>query len=412
MAEIVLIGDYCPTDGVEGVKIDEDVLRGDLVVGNLEAPIADGLPARPKAGPALAGEAAALAALPGGKVVLSLANNHAMDFGWEGVCATRETCSHNGLEVVGVGEHVERALDPVIRMVGGVRVGILACAESQFGMATAQTAGVAPFAPARVLAAIRDLCPRVDHVVVSVHGGAELCAWPSPEWRDLMRGCIDAGASIVHGHHSHVPQGYEVHGCGLIFYGLGNFLVDPERWRGRDNALWSLVARVELTVDGIRGWGVEPCVIDEAMPVRVRVASGDEREACNTYLAKANRPLDDEGMLTGLWQEVAVRTFRKWHGRWLGFVGWTDAPRLHKQVRALGVGLCRTLQHKPHGYERVPGRDDLLTWYHLFACESHRNTIRTALGVLGGELPDLRTEALSRWVDEMMPWSCNMDGME
>ena len=243
--------------------------------------------------------------------------------------------------------------------------------------------------------------------MVTVHGGAELCAWPSPAWQDLLRSFIDAGASIVHGHHSHVPQGYEAYGRGLIFYGLGNFLVDPARWCGREHALWSLVARVELTADGITGWGVEPCMIEAGPPLRVRVAPAGEREACDAYLAKANRPLDDAAMLAGLWQEAAVRTFRKWHGRWLGFVGWSDAPRPGRQARALGVSLCRALQRQAHGYERTPGRDDLLTWYHLFACESHCNTIRTALGVLGGELPDLRTGELSRWVDDMMPWSRN-----
>ncbi|MFO8037862.1 MAG: hypothetical protein R6U67_00275, partial [Sodalinema sp.] len=50
-----------------------------------------------------------------------------------------------------------------------------------------------------------------------------------------------------------------------------------------------------------------------------------------------------------------------------------------------------------------PSQKQLLLWYHLFACETHRDVIATALGVLGGELEDKRTEQSRAIVQEMMP---------
>gem|GEM_PF-5055964 len=55
--------------------------------------------------------------------------------------------------------------------------------------------------------------------------------------------------------------------------------------------------------------------------------------------------------------------------------------------------------------ESGPGQYDYLLWYHMIACESHRQMLATALGVLNGELPDLRTEEIRYLVDTMMPWS-------
>jgi hypothetical protein len=54
---------------------------------------------------------------------------------------------------------------------------------------------------------------------------------------------------------------------------------------------------------------------------------------------------------------------------------------------------------------KAPSRQDLLLLYHLFACESHKDAISTALGVMSGELEDYRTNETTHLVDEMMPWS-------
>ena len=63
--------------------------------------------------------------------------------------------------------------------------------------------------------------PAVAHksryVIVSVHAAIEDSPWPSPYIRELYHSFIDAGATVVHGHHLHVPQGYETYDEGVIF---------------------------------------------------------------------------------------------------------------------------------------------------------------------------------------------------
>src|SRR5262249_51806738 len=120
-----------------------------------------------------------------------------------------------------------------------------------FGVSRADQAGVAEFGP-WIHRTIRDLCHVVDAVVVSVHAGIEDSPWPSPFIRELYRSFIDSGASVVHGHHAHVPQGYEQYGEGVIFYGMGNFAVDPETWQSTLNGLWSLAAEIDFGSSPIR----------------------------------------------------------------------------------------------------------------------------------------------------------------
>jgi poly-gamma-glutamate synthesis protein (capsule biosynthesis protein) len=112
--------------------------------------------------------------------------------------------------------------------VEGLRIGVLGRCETQFGIAL-QRPGAAALDPT-LYESIRKLKSEVDVVVLSVHGAAEMVPWPSPQWQDLLRSFVDCGADIVHGHHSHIPQGYEVYQGKIIFYGLGNFLVNPADW--------------------------------------------------------------------------------------------------------------------------------------------------------------------------------------
>ena len=59
------------------------------------------------------------------------------------------------------------------------------------------------------------------------------------------------------------------------------------------------------------------------------------------------------------------------------------------------------------GFEKQgsPSQWDYLLWHHMFSCESHRDSLATALGILGGELEDMRTEQTRYLADKMMPWS-------
>lgn len=381
MIRIALLGDFAPLDGTESVRFDVDIKGSDLVLMNLEVPLCNNLKPRPKAGPSLFGHYDVLSRFATKNFVITLANNHIMDYGEVGLQETINACRNAGFKTIGAGANLDVALEPVICTLNGVEIGILACSETQFGIATPWRAGAAPIIPGKIESRIRQLAQQVDIVVVTVHGAAEMCPWPSPQWQDLLRGFIDAGALIVHGHHSHVPQGYEKYNNGLIFYGLGNFLVTPREWKDTPNALWSIIGDVALSREGIEKLIIRTAVLENNKYDVVRESDDGEAALHHEYLSCANRPLDDRKLLTGLWQESSIRMYYLWNAKWLGF----EPGRRKKHISA--------------------SQEDLLLRHHLFACESHRDSIATALGVLSCELDDLRTDETRALADEMMPWS-------
>lgn len=402
---LALAGDICPTGG-KRYHICAATLGDDVWLANLECPMTTHGGQRPKAGPNLRAHPQNLEIdCSEGTAVCSLANNHMMDYGEQGLVDTLNKCKKLGIETAGAGMTSRRAGSPVFVLDGGVSLGILACCETQFGIASPSRPGVSPVSPA-LYRQIGDLREEVDIVAVSVHGGAEMSPWPTPHWQDLLRSFVDEGASVVHGHHSHVPQSYEEYKDGLILYGLGNFLVEPARWTKKPNTLWSVVCDVSLSQKGVEGYAVRTVRVIEGEYVEA-LASGDQQASEHQrYLSRANTVLADRELLTGVWQESAVRMYYSWYARWLGFASDVASPRGKERANSvldqLKTLLCRYDARNAHG---AASQDKLLLWYHLFACESHRDSIATALGVLGGELDDMRTEAAKRLVDEMMPWS-------
>ena len=406
---IVLAGDICLLKHVDVSSFVADIRTygAGLCIANIETPIGENNASpRPKSGPHLSGHGSLLFELAGElDWSFCLANNHMMDYGDQGLLATMNACRESSSSFTGAGTNLHDAQTPAVISVDGVEIGVIACCETQFGIASPESAGVSPVSAA-IYQQIRDLKRSVDVVAISIHGGAEMCPWPSPHWQDLLRSFIDAGATIVHGHHSHVPQGYEEYNNGVIFYGLGNFVVDPRKWSETSNAMWSLVGHVTVCSGGVENINVLTAEVESGEKGRVTVhaSTASEAAAHKEYIANANRPLADSAILAGLWQESSVRMYQLWNRDWLGF-----------ETAQLGVkgefrNLMESIKNYVAGASR-PGRsavarDKHLLWYHLFSCESHRDSIATALGVLSGELSDMRTDWSRAQVDEMMPWSC------
>lgn len=386
-----------------------------LIIANLETPIVSpNIEERAKAGPVLRGQEAFFLSVFNNQLqtCLNLANNHMMDYGEKGLDQTLALCEKLNLYTVGTGTSISQARLPLIFQVDGYRVGILGRCESQFGIADCERPGVASIEPS-ICTAITALKRQVDVVIISVHGGAEMSPWPSPKWQDLLRSFIEAGADIIHGHHSHIPQGYELYNHGIIFYGMGNFLVDPNRWQQHPNALWSLSAEIDMNKSGYITHKIQTSSVRQnGNQIIVRENSFSEAQKCQIYLEKCNQPLANRSLLIGLWQETSVRLYKLYFSNWLKL-----APKpIHQPgVRGLFRQLGTTFYHRIFNFHS--NNDSIKTlntsistgqyllWYHLFACESHNEAIATALGVLGGELEDRRTIETARLADEMMPWS-------
>lgn len=198
---------------------------------NFESPIVeDTYKPIPKCGPNLhctpeAAEAIKFAGFTG----VTMANNHILDFGSEGLHKSVACCKKQGLDVVGVGNCLKDAEEILYIKKSGKTLAVINCCEHEFSIATETSAGANPLNPVRQYYAIRKAKDKADYVLVIVHGGHEMFQLPSPRMVETYRFFIDAGADAVVNHHQHCYSGYEVYNEKPIFYGLGNFGFDLEK---------------------------------------------------------------------------------------------------------------------------------------------------------------------------------------
>jgi poly-gamma-glutamate synthesis protein (capsule biosynthesis protein) len=204
--------------------------RADLRIGNLEIPFAPSgaRPARRGISPGFRADPPAAAALRAARFdLVSLANNHVMDYGTAGLNTTTETLDRLGIAHAGAGMSLEEAGRPAILEAGGRRIGLLARASGGEHTAGPSEPGSAPLDEAELLDGIAGLRGGVDAVIVTLHFGMIYTDYPRREDQALARRLVDAGADAVIGHHPHVLQGIERWGRGIIAYSLGEFLFDP-----------------------------------------------------------------------------------------------------------------------------------------------------------------------------------------
>ena len=220
------------------------LLKGaDHKIFNLEAPLADTMDPIIKQGPHLAAPTSAIKCYKDINVdLLTLANNHILDQGISGLNSTISVLDEAGINHVGAGSSLSDAQKPFIVPFAGKKIGIYACAEHEFSIASDVSAGANPFDPLWSLDHVAELRKDTDLVIVLYHGGKEYYRYPSPGLQKTCRRLVDKGADLVICQHSHCIGCEEKYRDGTIIYGQGNFLFDD-----KDDEYWNtnLLIRVD-----------------------------------------------------------------------------------------------------------------------------------------------------------------------
>jgi poly-gamma-glutamate synthesis protein (capsule biosynthesis protein) len=197
----------------------------DAVIGNLESPCVVEAKGVMKSQPELMFRAPAFRARElanAGFTVLTLANNHVLDCGPDGLRETQQALEAAGIRHAGAGMNLSAAMRPAIVRLGDKILGVVAFTYGP--PATSNGAGAAPFerhVMARALAKARSSC---DVLVAVLHAGLEYSDVPSRVIRERFHLLADNGADIVIGHHPHVLQGIEWKDEVPIAYSLGDLL--------------------------------------------------------------------------------------------------------------------------------------------------------------------------------------------
>ncbi|HEX9020223.1 MAG TPA: CapA family protein [Nitrospirota bacterium] len=220
--------------------------KADVVAGNLESSVSTrGTAVESKKFTLRAGPLAAQALKQAGVRVVSLANNHSMDFG---PLALEDTLSHldeNDILYSGAGMDLDDARSPAIIKIKGRTLAFLSYSLTfplEF-FASPGRPGTAPGYAEFVKADIEKIRPAADIVVVSFHWGAELMTAAKDYQVELGHQAIDWGANLVLGHHPHVLQELELYHGKLIAYSLGNFVFGSESNRTNTGMILLLTFR-------------------------------------------------------------------------------------------------------------------------------------------------------------------------
>lgn len=259
--DLLAFGDLMIEHALGDSPFYELAYNGDISVANVEAPLTDqGHPADKtvamKSPPGTAKELARI-----GLDVATVANNHAMDFGIDGMRQNKQVLADADLLCVGTGENLEAAMKPVFVEKNGIKVGFLAF-SSTLAIGTSagpnrpgvapiriqvsylldasiceEQPGTAPYVVTKVIDEELDRALNVverveaqcDSLIVALHWGVpEGWATPAQGWladyqQPLGHALIDAGADVLLGSHPHVAHGIEVYKNKPILYCLGNF---------------------------------------------------------------------------------------------------------------------------------------------------------------------------------------------
>lgn len=236
-------------------NIDKDLIKlfakSDLNIINLEAPVTASNSKILKTGPHLkADETSTRRILKELNVdLVTLANNHVLDYGEEGVIDTLKFCEQNNIEAVGAGANLHEASKIFYIDSEEGRVGIVNFTENEWANATENSAGANPMDTIDNARQINEAKSQSDHVIVIVHGGHEYYNLPSPRMQKQYRYYVDCGADLIVGHHTHCISGFEIYNAVPIYYSLGNFLFTSDNIH--DDWYMGLVLEVEVKRDGL-----------------------------------------------------------------------------------------------------------------------------------------------------------------
>lgn len=261
-------------------KVADMLKSADITFGNLETPLIPGKYNTPTGSMTFrADPEGTQGLLSAGYDVISVANNHTMNYQVPGLTSTLVELKKANLLAVGGGKNQDAAHTPAIMEVKGKKIAFFAYNDKSIppgfhGEAKSNFPGIAKMDIESVKSDIKNAKDNgADIVIVSMHAGKEYKREPTQFQKDFAHAAIDAGASVVIGSHPHWVEGVEKYGKGIILYSLGNFVFDQSFSL---DVKTGLVAKISFKGDE------DPTV--ELLPVRIegtqpRFLEGDEKTA-------------------------------------------------------------------------------------------------------------------------------------
>lgn len=214
---------------------------------------------------------------------VSLANNHALDFGYEALSDTLTILDAASIAHAGAGRSLDDALRPAFVQAGGAKIGMVAFTDNEPEWEAGQTRAGIAYTPVdleeeraeRLFRSIEKARRACDVLIVSAHWGPNWGYEPPPRQIPFAHRIIDLGADIVFGHSGHVFRGVEIYRERPILYCTGNFIDDyavDEQERNDE----SFIFVVEHDSTGTQRLRLYPTVIEQCQALLAEAGRADE----------------------------------------------------------------------------------------------------------------------------------------
>ncbi len=337
-----------------------DLQQSALTIVNLEAPVITSGQPTSKTGPVISMKPIVLGALQNAGVnLVTLANNHIMDYGVPGFEETLTRLEQSDIAFVGAGKTKAVRKQPYIKEIKSKKIAILNVCEHEWITDAKSEAGANGVDIIDHFTQIQELRDSVDFILVIYHGGNEYHPLPTPEMKKIFRFFIDAGASAVVGHHTHTFSGYELYKDRPIFYSLGNFIFDSNKKAKGEN--WHTGMAVGFTIaEAAMRFEVIPFSQHEATLGLTKLESNRLKKFENTIQHYNAIIANDERL-----QEEYVGFAQKMGLQYLSFIN----PYEGKLSSLYKKGLLPS----------VFSKNKLLLLLNLVRCESHKQLLTIVL---------------------------------
>lgn len=262
--KITIGGDFCITESylsenLFSSELEKLFLNSDINIVNLECPVIEDSNTNKilKTGPHLFSYKDIFKHLKKLDIqLLTLANNHILDYGTIGLENTIKNCEANNIKYVGVGKNLKDASKPIIIEKKGIRIAFVNFCENEWSIANDKSGGANPMDIIDNLTQIKSARKIADFVFVIIHGGHEYYNLPSPRMVKQYRFFAENGADAIIGHHTHCISGHEIYQNVPIFYSLGNMLFT--RPKKVESWYTGLILQVEIERKKPIKWEIHP----------------------------------------------------------------------------------------------------------------------------------------------------------
>ena len=265
---ISFVGDiYMDNAAIKALKQDNILSKyfkdSDLLVANLEAPITKNRKIRENKRYNFSISPEALEFFEK-NTVLTIANNHILDFGRDGLSDTVSHMTDKEISFSGAGMDFLTASKPVIYKTYNATIGVLCAADRRFQSNKTDEAVIFTADFKKIFSAFQNIKESVDIAIATIHSGTEYINIPSPDQIQLAKKLIDIGIKIVHFHHAHCLSGTEKYKSGIILFGTGNFIFPISFPKSYNKFYDTAIFHIELdTAFEITDVKIKPARIDQ-----------------------------------------------------------------------------------------------------------------------------------------------------